>query len=71
MICPYFPQPKRSQARHVPIVSHGGPSERGTALMHMPPIRPSEMIIEIDLSDAERKRLALTELRVSRELVAG
>jgi len=29
------------------------------------------MIIEIDLSDAERKRLALTELRVSRELVAG
>ena len=55
----------------MPIVSHGGPSERGTALMHMPPIRPSEMIIEIDLSDAERKRLALTELRVSRELVAG
>jgi len=29
------------------------------------------MIIEIDLSDAERKRLALTERRVSRELVAG
>src|SRR6516225_7816215 len=32
------------RTHHAPIVSHGGPSERGTALMHISPIRPAVVL---------------------------